>query len=105
MKKSLAAFCALVLCTAPAVAQTVLAVDFKDRSTDPATVAHPGFNFFLIASNVSATAIQTGSIARVFGPVTVTVSGAGANPGYDDRLRTAAQGPPNAGTFDQTLLL
>src|ERR1043166_442564 len=105
MKKLAVLLCAFALCSRSALAQTVLAVDFNDRSTDPSTVTHAGFNSFLIASNVSATAIQTGALARTFGALTVTVSGSGSNPGYDDRLRTAAQGPPNAGTFDQTLLL
>ena len=73
---------------------TVLAVDFNDRSSDPATNTMNGFHSFLIASNISATAIQTGALIRTFGTYTVTVSGSGANPGYDDRQRTT---PVNGG--------
>lgn len=73
---------------------TVLAVDFNDRSFDPATNTMNGFHSFLIASNISATAIQTGALIRTFGTYTVTVSGSGANPGYDDRQRTT---PVNGG--------
>lgn len=102
MKKLLLALSTLVICSADARAQTVLAVDFADRAQDPAALTQAGFSSFLIASNISNGAIQTGTLARVFGALTVTVSGAGANPGYDDRLRGT---PANSGAFDQSLLL
>jgi hypothetical protein len=92
--------------TATTATAQVLAIDFNDRSSDPAANTYPGFDSFLIESNISATAIQTNSTTRFFpGGIGVTVSGAGGNPGYDDRLRSAAQQPPDNGDFTQNLLL
>jgi hypothetical protein len=70
------------------ISPTVLAVDFNDRSNGTVTNTANGFTSFLIASNISSTAIQTGAVSRAYGTYTVSVSGSGANPGYDDRLRT-----------------
>lgn len=81
-------------------AQPVLSLDFADRTS--AVTLESGFSPFVIASNGSATAIQTSPTVRTFGGITVTVSGGGGNPGYDDRLRTT---PTNSGEFTQELLL
>lgn len=81
-------------------AQPVLSLDFADRTSAAALEA--GFTPFLIESNTSATAIQTVASVRNIGGLTVTVSGGGGNPGYDDRQRTT---PTNSGAFTQELLL
>lgn len=80
--------------------QPVLSIDFKRRNTDPATNTQPGFNSFIISSNVNNAAIQTQATTRVFGPISVTVSNE-APIGYDDRLRTL---PTNTTTFTDGLL-
>ena len=83
-------------------AQPVLSIDFNKRGTDPATNTMAGFSSFLIDSVGSANAIQTAPTVRTFGAITVTLAGAGATTGYDDRLRAT---PLNSGAFTQGLLL
>jgi hypothetical protein len=85
-----------------AVAQPILKLDFNDRSGNPATNTMPGFSSFLITSNGSASIAQTGATVRVFGNLTVTLSGTGLNAGYNDLQRAE---PTNNGAFTESLLL
>ena len=79
----------------------VLALDFKERGVDVSSTTPPGFQSFVINSNISSVAIQTQATTRVYGSLSVTVSNT-APLGYDDRLRTT---PLNSGTFTESLLL
>ena len=65
-----------------------LAIDMNDRSFGIATNTPAGFDSFIIGTVGSSTLIQTAATVRTFGTYTVTISGNGVNPGYDDRLRT-----------------
>ncbi|HEX5221315.1 MAG TPA: lamin tail domain-containing protein [Verrucomicrobiae bacterium] len=82
-------------------ATPVLSIDVNERVTNAAPVTEAGFSSFVINSNGSATAIQMLPTTRVFGGITVTVSGTGSV-GYDDRLRPA---PTDSGAFTESLLL
>lgn len=82
-------------------AAPVLAIDFNDRSFGLATNTPDGFDSFLIGAVGTSALIQTAATVRAFGPYTVTVSGTGATPGYDDRLRTT---PTNSPTLTQAPL-
>lgn len=82
-------------------ARPVLAIDFNDRSFGLATNTPNGFDSFLIGAVGTSSLIQTAATVRAFGIYTVTVSGAGANPGYDDRLRAT---PTNSPTLLQAPL-
>jgi CotH protein/lamin tail-like protein/chitobiase/beta-hexosaminidase-like protein len=84
-----------------ATANPLLALDVNDRSTDAALTTQAGFVSFIIASNISSTAIQTQATTRVFGGISVTVSNTSPF-GYDDRLRTT---PADSGAFTESLLL
>ena len=95
-------FWILVAMVAAAPAQTVLRLDFNDRSGNPAADTFPGFISFVINSNLSDTAAQTNATVRTFGAITVTLSGTGVNPGYNDRQRSE---PTNQGAFTESLLL
>lgn len=105
MKKCLLALCAFAFCSA-AGAQTVLSIDFNERVVDQTTNTanfYPGFDPFLINSNTSITAVQSGNSTRTFaGGLTVTLAGVGAAVNYDDRLRAV---PANSGAFTQGALL
>jgi hypothetical protein len=79
----------------------VLAVDFNDREAEAATTTMAGFSSFVIASNLSAAAVQTASVTRVIGPYTLTLAETSGS-GYDDRLRLT---PTNAGAFTEGALL
>ena len=93
----------LLLEMAPkSVAQPVLSVDINERGNDPLTNTYAGFESFLISSNGSSTLIQTNPTVRTFGSMTVTISGAGSDPGYDDRQRGQ---PVNGAAVTQALLL
>ncbi|MBN2505906.1 MAG: hypothetical protein JXQ71_04355 [Verrucomicrobia bacterium] len=81
-------------------AVTCLSIDFNERG-DTATT-QPLFNPFEIDSEGSATQIQSNATTRAFGTLQVSLSGAGANAGYDDRLRTT---PVNQGAFTESMLL
>src|SRR6185436_16622519 len=80
--------------------QTVLSIDIEERGG--AALVYPGFTAFLIDSNISATAKQTNASVRTIGGITVSLSGSGTDPGYDDRVRTT---PVDAGAFTQSQLL
>lgn len=95
-------FCLSVALVATAAAQPVLRLDFNDRSGNAAADTFPGFTSFLINSELSDTAAQTNATVRTFGPLTVTLSGTGVNPGYNDRQRSE---PTNQGAFTESLLL
>jgi hypothetical protein len=82
-------------------AQVVLRVDFNERGFDPFTNTQSGFQSFLIGS-ADGSGIQTNSSTAVFGPISVTLSGNGTNPGYDDRRRAF---PVDSGDFTEGLLL
>lgn len=102
---SLSLVLGVLLAGAASVASQVLSLDFDERGlASPNTF--PGFSSFVIASNTSATAAQTVPTVRTFGALTVTLSGNGTTPSYDDRLRAV---PTNnlaaAPDFDQALLL
>jgi hypothetical protein len=94
--------CVFALAAGHARAQTVLALDVNDRSNDTAGNLEAGFTSLVIGSVGSATAIQTQATTRTFGAITLTVSGNGTHPGYDDRLRAV---PSNAVSFTQERLL
>jgi hypothetical protein len=94
--------CVLLAIGGLADAQPVLKLDFNDRSGNPATNTAVGFTSFLINSNISATSPQTNATVRTFGALTVTLSGVGIDPGYNDLQRTE---PPNNGAFTESLLL
>jgi hypothetical protein len=80
-------------------AQTVLAVDFNMRAQE--AVTQGGFSSFVITSNGTATAAQTGAVTRAFSGINVTLSGSGSNPGYNDRLRST---PTDSGDLTQAWL-
>jgi hypothetical protein len=68
MKKLLVFACLLMFCGA-AKSQTALAIDFNERVVDQTTNAvnnYPGFDSFLINSNTSITAVQSGNSPRTF---------------------------------------
>jgi len=82
-------------------AQTILSVDFNDRTNNIAPLTEPGFDpFFIIATDGSEA--QTNASTRTFGPYTVTLTGNGTLPGYNDRERS---NPTNSGAFTQSMLL
>jgi hypothetical protein len=99
-----ACFCSVLGLTAAVSAQPILSVDFSDRSFDPTTNTQANFQSFVIGSQDGngILSIQTNTSTRVFGAISVTISGNGSNPGYDDRQRS---GPPDSGDFTQSLLL
>ena len=79
---------AMLLCV-PFVArgQVVLRLDFNDRSSSLPTNNLAGFDPFVAGAVGSSTLVQTNPTMLTLGALTVTLSGNGANPGYDDRLR------------------
>jgi hypothetical protein len=81
------------IATVSATAQPILSLDFDERG---GALTYPGFTSFLIDSVGTATAIQTNPTVRTVGAFTVTLSGLGANNGYDDRLRGT---PTNSGAL------
>ncbi len=90
--------------TTPGGGTVVLAVDFDERGAPPTT--QPGFNSFVINSNINGTTvltniIQTNATTRVFGAFSMTFSNTAPN-GYDDRVRAT---PTNTATFTQSALL
>ena len=96
MNSSFARLCIAMLLCAPFVAhgQVVLRLDFNDRSTSLATNNLAGFDPFVIGSVGTAALNQTNPTTLTFGALTVTVSGNGSNPGYDDRLRNTPGDAP-----------
>ncbi|HEU0008470.1 MAG TPA: chitobiase/beta-hexosaminidase C-terminal domain-containing protein, partial [Verrucomicrobiae bacterium] len=76
-------------------------LDFNERAQDPATFTMPGFQPFVIHSNLSSAAVQTQATTRVYGSYAITVSNT-APLGYDDRLRAT---PVNSGALTESLLL
>jgi hypothetical protein len=84
------------------VASPLLSIDFNVRGQDPTGTTQPGFQSFIINSNISTVTIQTQATTRVYGGLSVSVSNSAPN-GYDDRLRTP--NPPNSGAFTESLLL
>lgn len=94
--------CVLLATEGVLSAQPVLKLDFNDRSGNPATNTAAGFTSFLINSNISAASPQTNATVRTFGALTVTLSGMGIDPGYNDLQRTE---PTNNGAFTESLLL
>ena len=92
--------------SSPAAAQTVLAIDIQDRTNSLAALPMAGFDSFVINSVGNDGLVQTGTVTRTFGGVMVSLSGAGANPGCDDRQRTVpTNNPVSAPGFTQELLL
>lgn len=77
------------------VSTTVLEVDFNARGNPSNT--HPGFSSFTI----NGSGIQTGSVSRTYGSVSVTLSDA-SGLGFDDRSRST---PVNSGAFTDAKLL
>ncbi len=96
------AFLVLLAGSGFAWGQTVLKLDFNDRSGNPTADTFPGFTSFLINSNLSDATAQTNPTVRIYGPITVSLSGTGLNPGYNDRQRAE---PTNNGAFTESLLL
>ncbi len=105
MKKLLFLACLLTFC-GTAKSQTVLAIDFNERVVDQTTNTanfYPGFDSFIINSNTSLTAVQSGNSTRTFaGGLTVTLAGIGTTATHDDRLRAV---PANSGAFTQQAIL
>jgi hypothetical protein len=87
--------------SATLIGTTLLALDFNERGVSEPVNTEPGFESFVINSNVSATAIQIPPTTRHFNGISVTVSNT-APFGYDDRNRGT---PANSGAFTETLLL
>src|SRR5688572_13865717 len=85
-----------------AEAQSILRLDFNDRSGNPLTDTQPGFTSFLINSNLSPVVPQTNATVRTYGALTVSLWGHGINPSYLDYLRAE---PTNHGAFTESLLL
>ena len=86
----------------PAEAQSILRLDFNDRSGNPLTDTQPGFTSFLINSNLSPVVPQTNATVRTYGALTVSLWGHGINPSYVDYGRAE---PTNQGAFTESLLL
>src|SRR6185503_15220693 len=97
----IACFCSILGLTWAAAAQPILSVDFTDRGSDSAALTQPGFQSFFIGTS-DGTGLQTNASTAVFGAFSVTISGNGSNPGYDDRLRSF---PADSSDFTQSLLL
>ena len=74
----------------PADGAVVLSLDFDDR-TDANSVTEPGFERFQLDGTTTSVATTT----RSYGPISVTLTGVGAN--IDDRQRTT---PANGGSFN-----
>ncbi len=96
----LPSLCLLFGLIATGAAQPVLSVDINERGTDPVANTLAGFQPFEIDS-VGGTGIQSLPSVRTFGSITVTLSGAGGELGYDDRQRAT---PVNSATITQSLL-
>jgi|GEM_PF-4239390 hypothetical protein len=88
--------CIALLFCAPFISrgQVVLRLDFNDRSSSLATNNLAGFDPFVIGSVGSITLVQTNPTILTVGALTVTLSGNGPNPGYDDRLRNTPGDSP-----------
>jgi hypothetical protein len=86
---------AMLLCVPfAAPGQVVLRLDFNDRSSSLPTNNLAGFDPFVIGTVGSSTLVQTNPTTLTFGALTVMLSGNGANPGYDDRLRNTPGDSP-----------
>ncbi|HKQ38428.1 MAG TPA: hypothetical protein VJ063_10155 [Verrucomicrobiae bacterium] len=96
----------LILCgialAASARAAPLLSIDFNCRTNAASTNTQPGFNAFLITSNVSISALQTNETVRTFGAYRVHLWGNGLNRGYGDRWHVR---PTNDAAFTESQLL
>lgn len=80
-------------------AQVVLSIDINDRDQPATTLL--GFEAF-VSGTADGAGIQTTATTHTYGDITVTISGAGSEPGYDDRYRSTVV---DSGEFTEALLL